>query len=350
MTFALPSLRRRDVMRGWLGLSIFAGLDAGRAYGRGTGSHPASNPIFPDGLTLTVAGPEGGELDAWADRLLAAFDRFLPANPQIRRIMTGGLDGITGANQFAAQAQPDGSAALLAPGTAALACLLGDPRVREDLGHGVPLLEGVCPLLLAGRIDPTTLVRGQKLRIGVSAPYGREMTAVLGLEQLGLVPVPVPGLVDLAMAQSAFAQHSVDVILLHGTPDILTLAASNDARPICSFGVPDGSGALARDPALPKIPHLGELLGGMPMDPLTTGWRASVVAAQQVFSLHLPPLTPAAMIARWRHAVEQTAALPDLMSLAATQALHLRPDPIKPPSDLVALTALRAWFADRSRG
>ena len=345
-----PSLRRRDALRGWLGLTIFAGLGSGLAHGQGAGSPPVAAPMFPDGVTLTVAGPEGGELDVWADRLLPALDRFLPTNPPMRRIMAGGLDGITGANQFAAQAQPDGSAVLLAPGTATLAWLLGDPRIQADLGHGVPLLEGVCPFLLAGRIDPPALVRGQKLRIGISAPYGPEIAAVLGLERLGLVPVPVSGLVDLAMTQSAFAQHSVDVMLLRGPSAILTLAASGEARPICILGVPDGSGALARDPAMPHIPHIGELLGGMPMDALTSGWHATVMAAQQAFRLGLPPLTPAGMVALWRRAVDQTIALPDMLNTAATQALRLHASPSKLPSDPVALGALRTWFADRRRG
>lgn len=261
----------------------------------------------------------------------------------MRRILAGGLDGITGTNQFEAQAQPDGSAALLAPGTALMAWLFADPRVQSNLGYCVPLLAGFYPTLLAGRVDPTSLTRGQELRIGIARPDGPETAALLGLERLGLVPVP--GLVDFTLTQAAFAQLNIDVMLLRGTSVAATLAASNDTRPICVLGTPDATGALLRDPALPDVPHLGELLGGIPDDPLSTGWRVAAVVAQQAFNLMLPPLTPAAMIALWQIAVEQAVALPDIRTMAVGQAVRLQAKPGTLAANPAALTALRTWFA-----
>jgi hypothetical protein len=342
--------RRRLLSAALLGApALSAALFGSRKPGPGKALAAAPDAAFPEGAHVTVAGPEGGDLDSWSKILVPALADFMPANTPVRRSLAGGVDGVTGANQFTAQALPDGSAALLVPGMAVLAWLRGDPAVQYDVARWVPLLTGYRTAVIAGRVDAARLVAGQKLRIGVSGPNSPEWSAVLGLERLGLQPVPVAGLVDQAAAEAAFAQHAVDVLLLRG-PAVAAGLATSGARPICVLGMPGDNAVLTRDPSLPDIPCLGELLGGMQADKLTAAWRATAVAAQLGFGLMLPQLAAADVVAHWRLAVEQAIATTEIQAMASAQATRIKPglDPVTSiGADADAVTALRGWLAAR---
>jgi len=341
MTATPSNFGRRDAMRALVGLA--ATMLPGNVL-----AQSAPTP-FADGAQMTVAGPEGGELDDWARILIPAIGGYLPPNTNLRRAIAGGTDGVTGANQFAAQALPDGAGVLLAPGTAFMGWLRGDARVQFDVMKWTAVLTGLCPAILAGRLDASQLVRGQKLRIGVSSPNGPETCAVLGLQLLGLQPVPVSGLMDQTALELAFAQHAIDVMLLRGPA---AEKVNAEARPICALGLPDANGIMARDPAWRDLPHLGELLSGLPQDQLTAGWRATAIAAQLAFALVLPPLTAAAHVNLWRNAVVPAIATPELQAMATAQSMRLRPGPeaiASIISDPNAVLALRAWMAERPR-
>ncbi|HEX5328095.1 MAG TPA: hypothetical protein VFW75_15620, partial [Acetobacteraceae bacterium] len=111
---------------------------------------PPPSPPFPDGAELLIAGPDGGLLDRWCRVLAPALGRSLPAGTAVRLVREGGADGVTGANQFEVRALHDGSCALLTPGEAAIAWLVGDPRAQFDVGGWVPVLAGTAPSLLVG--------------------------------------------------------------------------------------------------------------------------------------------------------------------------------------------------------
>ena len=96
-------------------------------------------------------GPSDGTLNRWADALLPALEQSLPADTSIHRIEIGSADGVTGANQFEARGAPDGLTVLLAPGQAALAWMVGDPRVQFDVGHWVPVMAGMSTGIVVGR-------------------------------------------------------------------------------------------------------------------------------------------------------------------------------------------------------
>lgn len=350
----LGSSRRQLLRTSLLGLpaagAVMLGLPAGGLVSANAQTGAAPN-AFPDGVQITVAGPEGGDLDSWSRILVPALGSYLSPNTSIRRGLAGGIDGITGATQFAAQALPDGSSALLAPGSTLFSWLRGDQRVPADMRSWIPLLSGLCTIVIAGRIGSAPLTSGQKLRVGVSGPNGIEMAVVLGLELLGLMPIPVAGVVDQASAEAAFAQHSVDLLLLRG-PAIAATLATSEVRPLCVLGMPDAQAGLGRDPSLLDLPHLGELLNGAPNTQLANAWRAAAVAAQTVFTLMLPQLTATALVLRWRHAVEQAIVTPELLAMATAQATRLQANPDAIGATITApeaASALRAWFAERQR-
>ncbi|MBO0711579.1 MAG: hypothetical protein J2P47_09925, partial [Acetobacteraceae bacterium] len=268
----------------------------------------------------------------------------------------GGVDGVTGANQFEARVAPDGTTLLLAPGAAALAWLAGDPRTHFDVARWVPVMTGITSGLVAGTIP---LVPGRRARVAASGPVGPDMTALLALEILGVEPVPVftPG--DPAAIRAAFAGGEIDLALLRGEEIATALSglAGSGVRPLFSLGVPTADGTFARDPAFANLRQMTEVYRSLhrrePVGHLFQAWTAAAVAARLEFCLVLPELTPAALIALWRQAGVQAMRAPELQQTAA--ATQVRPltgadaaattTALAP--DAASLLELRRWLATR---
>jgi hypothetical protein len=313
-------------------------------------------PAFPDGVTILVAGPEGGHTFDWTRVIGPALSRALPPETPVRMTASGGADGVTGANQFDVRSAPDGQTVLLVPGMAALAWLVGDPRAQFDAGHWVPVLAGATPGVVVARVGPSGFGPGAKPRIAASAPGGAELPALLGIDLLGATVVPVFGLSEPGRAAEALQRGAVDAVFVRGrkVPEQVSELAEVGGEPVFTLGARDAAGALVRDPLFPDLPNLVELragLGGAPLSgPLFDAWCAAATACQLDFGLVLPQLTPAAMVALWRRAGTQAAAASDVQAAAA--ALSVRPlgSPAATASiaaDAPALLALRRWLATR---
>lgn len=319
-----PALGRRPLM------GLLSALPLLGAGARARAQAPAI--AFPEGARLLVAGPDGGDLDDIVQSLLPALLSGLPAETRLRATPVGGVDGVTGANQFTTAAQPDGFSVMLAPGAAAMAWLAGDPRVHYDAGSWLGLLAAVGPAVLVSRLDPASLRQGQSIRVGVTTPYAPDIAGALALHLMGLVPVPVAspppaGGVDTGFA--AFAQHATDMIVLHGRnlPERLAAATAAGGVALCTLGAQDAAAGPMRDPSLPELPHLAELantLGlGLRDDPLKRAFHAAAGIARIGFALVLPALAPAAMTAHWRHAADHAAAQAEPRGQLAGQGLGL---------------------------
>jgi hypothetical protein len=319
---------------------------------------PVALAPFAEGARLLVAGPNNGALNGWADAVLPALEQSLPPDTSIRRVVVGGPDGVTGANQFEARGLPDGLTVLLVPGQAVLAWMVGEPRAQFDVGHWVPVMAGVTPSLVAGR----WAVPAQDGRIRIAAAAGvtgLDLPALLGCDLLGIRPEPVFGLTNPAADQDAFAQGAVDAVFLrgHGVPDQFAALASAGAQPLFTLGAFDEGGQMVRDPALPDVPTLAELyetrFGRKPAGPLYNAWSAAAAAAQLEFALVLPQLTAAALVSLWRRAGTEATAANSVQAVGA--ALGVRP--LGGPSataitaataaDATALLDLRRWLASR---
>ena len=319
-------------------------------------ARPAST-AFADGATLLVAGPESGVIDRWAMLLGPALGRGLPHGTQVHTEAVGGLDGVTGANQFEARTTPDGTTALLLPGSAALAWLVGDPRAQFDAAHWMPGLAGITSGVLASRIPVAALLSGTHLRIGAAGPAGPDLPMLLALDLLGVTWTPVFGLNDEAALSDALARGTVNAVPLRGrrVPGQAHAFAAVGTQPIFTLGTPDDSGILQRDPAFPGRPTASELIARRTPSniALEAAFRAAAAAAQLDVALVLPQLTPAAMVAVWRHAFMVAAGSPDVQ----TQASALGVRPLSTPAavsstaaiaaDTEALLELRRWLATR---
>ena len=315
----------------------------------------ADTPLA-DAPTLLVAGPPGGRLDRWAVQLAAALTPALPAGTRLRLNPVGGEDGVTAANQFTARVTPDGNTLLLAPGDAAMAWLVGDPRARFDVANWLGVVAGIAPCVvciragLAGSGKPSG---GAKIRVGMAGPVGPDLVALLGLELAGLPVIPVFGGLEQDGAAQALASRAVDVVLLRGAGVAANLGPLSQvgAAPLFTLGATAGEG---RDALLPNLPNFMEFVaaqGAVPRPGLLGAWRGVAAAAQTEYALVLPHLTPAALVALWRQAGTQAATAPELLDPAGrTQSLgvpaaHILAQALAPGA--AATNDLRIWLATR---
>jgi hypothetical protein len=358
LTNRLPPLARRHI------LGLLAGpLLLGRG---GAVWAAAPSPIsaavaavpFPEGATILVAGPDGGRLGRWGDTMAAALDQTLPPGTRVRTTCTGGIDGVTGANQFEARVPPDGATLLLAPGAAALDWLVGDPRAHFDAEHWVPVMAGVTPAIVMARAN-VTLGTSAAVRVAASGPVGPQLPALLGLELLGAEVTPVFGLADQDAARAAFVADKVDVVLAWGqsVPAQVDALCEAGAKPLFGLGSLDANGVAGRDPAFPDVPTLSEqfveLHGAKPSGVRFDAWRATACVTRLEFGLVLPRLTSAAMVALWRRAASQAAGQPGVQEFASRVAVL----PLEGVAAAAAMTGvavdpgalleLRGWLATR---
>jgi len=316
----------------------------------------AGNPLAAGG-TVLIAGPHGGKLEAIATSLLAALERRFPKGTVLHATAVGGFDSVTAANQFDAWIMPDGLTALIVPGSAAIAWLIGAPRAQFDLGRWVPVTAALAPavLLSSERLGELRPGGTAPVRFALSDFASPELAGLLGLSLGGVDVAPVVGL----RGEDAFAAlHTgvVDLLMVQGA----TLAPPAELsryglKPLLALGLPSGNGRFARSPAYPGLPTLSEWhshwLGAPPAGALARAWGSLVAAAQLIYALVLPQLTPAAMVALWRQCAD--AAVPDLTAAApgqppqlleSSEAMTLSRLMAAPPE---ARLALKEWLAKR---
>ena len=357
---AAPVLRRRSILRLACGLGASAlAARAAQAEHRPAGSTLTGRRLGVSAPDLTdaammVAGPADTATGHWAGLLAGPLAEALHPGDGLAVSAVGGRDGVTGANAFEALSNPDGSTALLVPGAAAIAWLAGDPRVHFDAGRWVPALTSFGSVVVLGRTGPQPAT----MRVAASTPNGPELAALLGLTLLGYAPAPVFGLSDPADARAALEDGRVDAIVLTGggVPQRAAALSSQRLRPIFCFGA--DALAAARDPALPDVPTLPELyrasIGRAPDGPLFEAWKAIAAAARLDAALVLQPLTPAALVARWRGACSRAIADPALAGAVRSAQLSPLPAPdcVTALSAVVAdentLLTLRRWIAGHS--
>ncbi len=311
-------------------------------------SPPAASPPaatgLPEGVTLLIAGPPQGRLDRWADLLVPALGRALPsafarpATPPIIRSAVGGVDGVTGANQFEARVSPDGGTALLLPGSAAMAWLVGDPRAQFDAALWVPAWAGLASAVLVSRVP---LSPGSTLRVGGAHPAGPTLPALLALDMLGITVTPSP-------------DNAADAMFHSGQGARFAATAQRGMVPVLTLGTIDSAGSWLRDPAFPTVPTVLEAVARRaPPLPMLAALRAASAAAMLDAALVLPQLSPANRVALWRRACAEASATPDVLAEAAALGIHTATAPATATlmasiaADVPTLLALRSWLDAR---
>ncbi|GAC1338677.1 MAG: hypothetical protein NVSMB18_05500 [Acetobacteraceae bacterium] len=305
---------------------------------------------LPDAATLLVAGPTGGRADRWADLLSPALGRTLQQGAALPRQNVGGPDGVTGANQFEARAAPDGTTALLVPGSAALSWLTGDTRVKFDAARWVPVWAGTTAAALASR---GRIIRGKPLRVAVASVVGPELAALLALDLMGVDVVPVQ---TVPNRPASLNQPDVDAVFLPGPVlrNEAALLAASGMTLAFACGTLSPAGDIVRDPAYPDLPTAQELVAQtQPESQLVGALRAVTAAVQLNMVLVLPQLSPAAVVAWWRRGCAALAQSPDVQAEAArtgTRAANPQMAGLSTAmltAEVPVLLELRRWLNDR---
>lgn len=314
---------------------------------------------FPNGVKLLVAGTPGEPVDGWANALTPVLAHLLPPETRLSKENAIGNDGVTGANQFAVRAVQDGATVLLVPGAAATAWLVGDPRVHFDAADWTPVIAGVSPGVVMGRVPLSALGQQQDVRIAATTPTGPELPALIALELLSVHATPLFGLGPEVAASAALEAGDVDLILLHGenVPRRVESLTAAGVRALFSLGTPDAAGHWGRDPLLPGIPSFDEaslvLLGRPPAGPMAGAWRAAAAATMLDFALVLPQLTPADLVALWRNVGGRITDAATVRGLSAGAGVRSESGPAAAAAisavtaDVPSLLALRVWLNRR---
>ncbi len=338
------ALRRRALLGAAAAWPAFgaAGVFAGGARAETALATDPSN----DTPALVVAGPASSEAADWARSLRPALSGALLHAGRLRLRFWGGRDGVTGLNQFEARVLPGGQDALIYPGSACMAWLMGDSRVAFDSGQLLPLLARVSPgvLMLRGSLH------GRRAPVRVSVTADQALAGFLGLDLLQVAAEPVA-----APAAEAVFAHAVDAVFLHG-PDVqqrCQVLVEAGLAPVFAVGSGNDRGGVRRDPDFSTVPTLPELLGSRARAHLAGMWSAVAAASVLDAALALPSLSSAAAVARWRRACDVAEADDEASDAnrglrvlsgaqAADAAAAMQPDG-------AAQVELRRWAASRLR-
>jgi tripartite-type tricarboxylate transporter receptor subunit TctC len=260
----------------------------------------------------------GGGSDVWARFNAPFLSKHLPGNPTVVVKNVPGGGSITGTNQFAGSARPDGLTILGTSGSTQLPFLLGDRRVRYDYKDwdvvfaaptgGVAYISskyGVKSVKDLGKL------KGQKLVYGSQGATSLDLVPMLGFSLLGLDVKHVFGMKSRGEGRLAFERGEATIDYQTSSAYIkssMPLVTEGKAVALFSWGVADEKGNLTRDPAFPDLPHAAEaiqmVLGKAPSGQEWDAFKAFLVAGFHAQKLVvLPKGTPKEIVETYRTAV-----------------------------------------------
>lgn len=243
---------------------------AGAAMALSAGLPAHAQAVSYAGKTVEWVVPfgTGGGTDVWARFLAPFLSKYLPGNPNVvvRNVPGGG--SITGANQYAADAKPDGLSLLGTSGSTQFPYLLGDRRVRYDYKNWEVIMAGptggvayISSSFGVNSIRDLAKVRGQRLVYGNQGATSLDLVPLLSFRMLGLNVQHVFGMKSRGEGRLAFERGEATIDYQTSSAYIknsLPLVKAGKAVPLFSWGVLDDKGNLMRDPAFPDLPHFAE--------------------------------------------------------------------------------------------
>lgn len=272
---------------------------------------------------------EGGGSDVWARFFAPYLSRNLDGNPNviIRNVPGGG--SITGTNEYAARARPNGLQLLGTSGSTQFPYLLGDRRVRYDYADLTPVL--VSPtggvVYIPARFgveDASQLgqIADQELVYASQGATSLDLVPMLAFEVLGLNVRHVFGMTGRGDGRLAFERGEATIDYQTSSAyltNVVPLVEAGTAVPLFSYGVLDADGNIQRDPSFPDIPHFAEayemMHGEAPSGVAFEAYKAFFVAgfAAQKIAM-LPAGTPPEMVQAYRDAFAAAVADPELIA------------------------------------
>ena len=262
----------------------------------------------------------GGGSDVWARFNAPFLSKYLPGKPNVVVKNVPGGGSTTGANQFAANAKPDGLTIMGTSGSTQFPYLLGDKRVRYDYKDWNMIMAAptggvayISPKFGVKSAKDLGKLKGQKLVYASQGATSLDLVPLLAFRQLGLDVQHVFGMKSRGEGRLAFERGEATIDYQTSSAYLknsLPLVKEGKAVPLFSWGVTDVNGNLIRDPAFPDLPHVGEAIqivtGKPPSGPQWEAFKAFLIAgfpAQKL--LVLPKGTSKEVVEAYRQAVRQ---------------------------------------------
>lgn len=271
-------------------------------------------------VEFTIPFSVGGGSDTWARFNAPFLSKHLPGQPTVVVLNVPGGGSITGANQFAERAEPDGLSILGTSGSTQFPYLLGDPRVRYDYADwqvvlatptgGVVYIDPDLGVQSAADLDK---LEGKQLVYGSQGATSLDLVPLLAFDLLGLDTKAVFGMKGRGEGRLAFERGETNIDYQTSSAylaNVTPLVEAGKAVPLFSWGVLDENGKIVRDPSFPDLPSFPEFYqaakGAPPSGPGWDAWKAffgAGFAAQKL--IVLPKGTDAEIVQAYRDAVRQ---------------------------------------------
>lgn len=285
-------------------------------------------------IEFTIPFNTGGGSDVWARFFAPLIAEQLPGKPTIVVKNIGGGGSITGTNQFAARAKPDGLAILGTSASTQFPYMLDDPRVKYDYKNLVPIL--LSPTGGVVYINPSVGVtgpqdiakaKGKEMKYGSQGPTSLDLVPLLAFEILELDVKPVfgmPGRGDGRLAYErgeALIDYQTSSAYLR---NVVPLVKAGKAVPLFSWGTTNDKGEMVRDPTFPDLPHFAEAYemayGKKPSGPAYEAFKSFVVAGYAAQKpLFLPKGTPKDVIDTYVTAIQKVVSAPGFKDKAGDE-------------------------------
>lgn len=262
----------------------------------------------------------GGGSDTWARFNAPFLSKYLPGQPTVVVKNVPGGGSITGANQFASRAKPNGLSVLGTSASTQFPYLLDDKRVRYEYKDwqvvlaaptgGVAYVNsdlGVKSLADLGKLKDQRLVYGSQGATSI------DLVPLLAFRLLGLDVKHVFGMKSRGEGRLAFERGEANIDFQTTSAYLkssLPMVEEGKAVPLFSMGAADDSGNIVRDPNFPDLPHIGEAIetatGKKPEGIEWEAFKAFLIAgfpAQKL--MMLPKGTSAEIVEAYRAAVRK---------------------------------------------
>lgn len=280
-------------------------------------------------IEFVIPFAEAGGSDVWARFMAPYIGKYLPGQPNVivRNVPGGG--SITGTNQFAQRARPDGLSFIGTSGSTQFPFLLGDPRVRYDFAKLIPILVSptggavYLPKSL-GINSPAELgrLRNRELVYGSQGATSLDLVPMLAFLLLGLNVRYVFGMRGRGEARLGLMRGEITIDYQTSSAfltQVMPMARAGDVVPMFSWGVLDAQGNVQRDPTFPDLPHfveVFEMVNGQ--KPSGVEFDAYMAFFGSGFAAQKPAMlqegTPPAIVAAYRKACIDAVADADLQA------------------------------------
>lgn len=262
----------------------------------------------------------GGGSDTWARFNAPYLAKYLPGKPTVVVKNVPGGGSITGANQFASRAKPDGLSLLGTSASTQFPYLLGDARVKFEYKDWQVVLAaptgGVVYIdsgLGAKSVADLGKLKGQRLTYGSQGSTSLDLVPLLAFRLLGLEVNHVFGMKSRGEGRLAFERGEANIDFQTTSAYLkssIGMVEAGKAIPLFTMGVLDDAGNLVRDPNFPDLPHVSEAIemvtGKRPEGIEWDAFKAFLIAGFPAQKLMvLPKATAPSVVEAYRSAVRQ---------------------------------------------